>query len=175
MANTMEQMIEQAAAAIKEASLDSSVYVGCDSIRFKKHDADTGRSQWYARYSTVIILHMDSKHGCKLFHCMETEQDFGNLKQRILNECYRAGAVGSALVEAIGEDHITGLNCFQIHLDLNNSPNHKSNVAMKEALGYIRGLGFDAVIKPDAFAATHAADHAVRSKPLKASECPSWN
>jgi predicted RNase H-related nuclease YkuK (DUF458 family) len=40
---------------------------------------------------------------------------------------------------------------------------YKSNVAVKEALGYVKGtLGIDAKIKPDSFAATHAADHVVR-------------
>ncbi len=34
---------------------------------------------------------------------------------------------------------------------------------LKEALGWVRGsLGLDAKIKPSSFAATHAADHAVR-------------
>jgi predicted RNase H-related nuclease YkuK (DUF458 family) len=52
---------------------------------------------------------------------------------------------------------------MEIHLDLNPSPNHKSNIAVKEAIGWVRGsFGFDPMIKPESFAATHAADHAVR-------------
>ena len=40
---------------------------------------------------------------------------------------------------------------------------HKSNIAVKEALVYVKGTtGLDAVIKPNSFAATHAADHVVR-------------
>jgi predicted RNase H-related nuclease YkuK (DUF458 family) len=52
---------------------------------------------------------------------------------------------------------------MEVHLDINPDPKHKSNVAVKEALGWVKGsLNLDAKIKPASFAATHAADHAVR-------------
>lgn len=146
-------MLEKAKEAIKNSSQASSVYIGCDSIRFKKN------GKWKARYSTVVILHMDSKHGCQLFHIEEVMDDYGNLKQRLLNEVSFAISVASELMDVIGNRHV------EIHLDINPNPKHKSSVAVKEALGYVRGtFGFDAKIKPEAFAATHAADHAVRNK-----------
>jgi predicted RNase H-related nuclease YkuK (DUF458 family) len=52
---------------------------------------------------------------------------------------------------------------MEVHLDINPNPKHKSSIAVKEALGWVKGsLGIDAKIKPDSFAATHAADHVVR-------------
>lgn len=144
-------MIEQAKQAILDSSPESSVYIGCDSIRFKKN------KQWYAKYSTVIIVHMDSKRGCKLFHESVDMPDFGNLKQRLLTEVQMAVATATEVIEVLGDRHM------EIHLDINPNPKHKSNVAVKEALGWVRGsLGVDAKIKPASFAATHAADHAVR-------------
>ena len=144
-------MIEEAKKAILESSLQSSVYIGCDSIRFRKN------KQWYAKYSTVVIVHMDSKKGCKLFHESVDMPDYGNLKQRLLMEVQMAVAAATEIIDILEDRHM------EIHLDINPNPKHKSSIAVKEALGWVKGsLGIDAKIKPSSFAATHAADHAVR-------------
>ena len=144
-------MYEEAKQAILNSSPQSSVYIGCDSIRFRKN------KQWYAKYSTVIIVHMDSKKGCRLYHESVDMPDYGNLKQRLLMEVQLAVAAATEVIEVIGDRHM------EVHLDINPDPRHKSNVAVKEALGWVKGsLNLDAKIKPLSFAATHAADHAVR-------------
>lgn len=143
-------MLEEAKQSIKESSLESSVYIGTDSKRFKKN------GKWYAKYSTVIVLHIDSKHGCKIFHQSEVLPDYGNLKQRLLNEVSYATTVAQEIIEVIESRPLC------VHLDLNPDPKHKSSIAVKEALGWCAGLGFDAKVKPHAWAATHAADHVVR-------------
>jgi len=137
--------IDDAKAAILESSQNSSVYIGADSIRHKKN------GQWYAKYSTVIVVHMDSKRGCKLFHNSVDMPDYGNLRQRLLNEVMYAIEAATEIIDHLGDRHL------EIHLDVNPDPKHKSSV------GYVKGtLGLDAKIKPASFAATHAADHAVR-------------
>lgn len=144
-------MYEDARQAILDSSPQSSVYVGCDSIRYKRG------GQWYAKYSTCIIVHMDSKKGCRLFHESVDMPDYGNLKQRLLTEVQLVVAAATEIIDVLGDRHM------EVHLDINPNPQHKSNVAVKEALGWVRGsLGLDAKIKPASFAATHAADHAVR-------------
>lgn len=144
-------MYEEAKAAILNSSSQSSVYVGCDSIRFKKN------GQWFAKYSTVIILHMDSKKGCRIFHESIDLPDYGNLKQRLLTEVQYAVMAASEILDVLGGRHL------ELHIDVNPNPKHKSNVAVKEALGWVRGsLGIEAKIKPYSWASTHAADHAVR-------------
>ena len=144
-------MFEDAKQAIINSSKESSVYVGADSIRFKKS------GQWYARYSTVIIVHKDSKHGCQVFHESVDMPDYGNLKQRLLNEVQMAVLAATSIIDVVGDRHLS------LHLDINPNPKHKSSVAVKEALGWVRGsLGLEAKIKPFAWAATHAADHCVR-------------
>lgn len=146
-------MYENAVLAIIDSSTSSSVYVGADSIRFKRD------GKWYARYSTVIILHIDTKHGCKIFHNTEVLPDYGNLKQRLLNEVRYAIDAAMAVIDYIEDRH------FEIHLDLNPDPKHKSHIAVSEALGWVKGAtGFDAIVKPDSFASSHCADHAVRNK-----------
>lgn len=143
--------ITRAKEAILNSSAESSVYIGCDSQRFKKHGI------FYAKYCTVVIVHMDSKRGAKLFHESTVMPDYGVIKQRMLNEVMFAVNAATELLDVIGDRH------FEIHIDVNPNPKHKSNVAVKEALGYVRGnLGIEAKIKPHAFAAMHAADHLVR-------------
>jgi predicted RNase H-related nuclease YkuK (DUF458 family) len=144
-------MYDEAKQAIIDSSLESSIYVGCDSIRFKK------KGQWFAKFSTVIIIHMDTKKGGRIFHTSVDMPDYGNLKQRLLMEVQLAVTAATEIIDVIGDRH------FELHLDINPNPKHKSNVAVKEALGWVRGsLGIDAKIKPASFAATHAADHVVR-------------
>ena len=142
-----------ARAMIASSSKDSSVYIGCDSKVFK----DNGR--WFAKYTTVIVLHMDSKHGARVFHYNETHPDFRNIRVRMVTEAQHAINVFDAIA-----DVLDGRHC-EIHLDINASPKHKSNEAASEAIGYVRGVtGLNPKIKPEAFAASYAADHCVRGK-----------
>ena len=144
-------MYDEARHAILNSSETSSVYVGADSIRFKRNGL------WFAKYSTVVILHMDSKHGGKIFHKNVEMRDFGNLRQRLITEAGFAIDAATAILDVIGQRKL------EIHLDLKPNPRYKSNIAVKEALGYVKGsTGIDAKVKPDSFAATHAADHVVR-------------
>jgi predicted RNase H-related nuclease YkuK (DUF458 family) len=149
-----ESMIDKARAAIKASSKESSIYIGGDSIRFKKN------GKWYARYATVVIVHIDSKHGGKIFHFADVVPDYGNMKQRLLTEVMNTVNVALELLDDIGDRHL------EIHLDLNKSPKHKSYVAVQEALGYVRATieGVNVKIKPEAFAASHCADFCVRGK-----------
>ena len=145
-------MYDQAREAILNSSEASSVYIGADSIRYKNK-----KGEWFAKYSVVIILHMDSKHGAKIFHKNFVDRDFGNMRQRLITEAGYAIDAATNILDVLGERKL------EIHLDLNPNPKYKSSVAVKEALGYVKGsLGIDAKIKPESFAATHAADHIVR-------------
>ena len=148
-------MLDKAKAAIAASSKESSIYVGGDSIRFKKH------GRWFARYATVVIIHIDSCRGGKIFHFADVQPDYGNMVVRLQTEVMYTVNLVMELLEVIGDRHM------EIHLDLNKSPKHKSFAAVQQALGYVRGMvpGVDVRIKPDAFAASHAADHCVRGKP----------
>lgn len=144
-------MIEEAKEAILASSQSSSIYIGADSIRYKKN------GKWFAKYSTVIVLHVDSKHGCKLFHNSIDLPDYGNLKQRLLTEVGYAIEAATEIIDIIGDRHL------EVHIDVNPNPKEKSSVAIKEALGYVKGsLGIDAIPKPNGWAATHCADHIVK-------------
>lgn len=144
-------MLERAAMAIIDSPSDSSIYIGCDSIRFKRD------RKWYARYSVVVVLHLATRNGCRLFHHTQILPDYGNLRQRLMKEVEIVTQVAAELIDFVEDRHL------EIHLDINPNPKHKSSIALKEAMGYVRGMvGIDPVLKPDAFAATHASDHVAR-------------
>jgi len=47
---------------------------------------------------------------------------------------------------------------LEIHVDINQDPSHASNVALKEAVGYIAGMNWISKVKPEAYAASKGAD-----------------
>lgn len=129
--------------AIKSSSKTTRVYVGADSKRVKKKVV----------YVTVVVLHYDGNKGGKIFKEICVEPWYGNIKGRLMNEVYRAIGVAYQLVE-----HLDG-RAFEIHLDLNPDPRHKSNVAVKEAVGYVLGtFGFKPKLKPEAWCGSAVAD-----------------
>jgi len=51
---------------------------------------------------------------------------------------------------------------MEIHPDINTNPGFKSNDALKEATGYILGMGFAFKAKPEAFASSCCANKMVQ-------------
>ena len=53
----------------------------------------------------------------------------------------------------------------EIHLDVNPDDQFASSKVVKQAKGYVLGtIGIDPQLKPEAYAASYAADHATRNK-----------
>lgn len=146
---------EKAREAIKNSSKESSIYIGADSVRFKKRGR---RTQWFARYSVVIVLHKDSRHGCNIFHNTIVLPDYGNLRTRLLTEVQFSLDAFSAIEDVIDNRHL------EIHLDVNPDPKHNSNIVVKEATGWVRGMGLTAKIKDESWCASTAADYCARGR-----------
>lgn len=147
---------------INNASEESKVYLGCDSKKFKK------KGHWYARYTAVVAIHIDGNHGCKVFGYHEVESDHEkNVKNpihRLVTEVYKVCELYFEL-----EDYIIDRD-VEIHLDLNPNKKWASNKAVSQGVGYVKGVtGIDAIVKPDAWVASYAADHMVRYGDFKSS------
>lgn len=157
----MDAEWKNAKRAIAQSSKESNVYVGCDSIRFKSKNGIPGLIQkdgWGARYSVVIVLH-HPRDGCSIFHQTFILPDYGNIRARLMTEVNYATEAALAILDYLGGRKLS------IHLDINPDEKHKSSVAVKEAIGWVRAMfGQDPVVKPDAWAATHVGDHVVRDK-----------
>lgn len=151
MLNELPEQHQQTMKELKEAILNSSketsIYVGCDSKRFRKG---------IVKYATVVILHKDSKHGGQIFSFIDKEKEYSKPEAprlRLVTEAYKAVDIASHVMGVIGDRN------FELHLDLNTNPKFKSNEAVKEALGYVLGvLGIEAKCKPAAWGASTAAD-----------------
>lgn len=153
----MDLDIDEVKQFLENESMQSKVYIGCDSDVFKKH------SKWYAEYVTVVVIHKDGKHGCKIFGKIEVEPIYqvGKNKQslRLMNEVYKSSGTYLELAETIGDRYV------EIHLDINPDEQYASNVILSQAVGYVKGLcGLTPKIKPEAFAASYAADRLLRVK-----------
>lgn len=144
--------IEELKQFIADQSPESKIYIGCDSFRRKKDGV------WYAHYTTVVVVHMDSRHGCRVFGDISSERDYDRKKNRpamrLMNEVYRTVALFEQLLEVIGERYV------ELHLDINPNKMHGSSCVVDQAIGYVKGVaGFAPKVKPDGWAATHCADH----------------
>lgn len=145
-------MWSKAREAILKSSMSSSIYIGCDSQVSIKNGIR------YADYSTVVVVHKDSKHGASVFHNHVRMRDYDQLRSRLMAEVQLSLEAFYAIEDAIGD------RTLEVHLDINPSDKYASNVVAKEALGWVRSLGITAKIKPDAWAASRGADQVVRRK-----------
>jgi len=136
---------------IGNQSPQTKVYIGCDSERVMINN------EWWADYILAIVVHIDGKHGCKLFGEVIQERDFDQKqnrpRMRLMNEVYKVSDLYLRLSDVIIDREV------EVHLDINPSELHGSNCVINEAIGYIRGTcNVIPMIKPKAFAASYAAD-----------------
>jgi predicted RNase H-related nuclease YkuK (DUF458 family) len=135
---------------------ESKVYIGVDSESFL-----TKKKIRMANYYSVVVIHKNGRNGCKIFGHKSTERDYSSDKRkptpRLMTEVYKASALYLELVDAIG------IRDVEIHLDLNPSAKHVSNLIVDQAIGYIKGsCNVVPFIKPDAWCASSVADKLLR-------------
>ena len=108
-------------------------------------------------FATVIVFIRKGKGGFMFINNESTLQRM-SIKQRMLTEVAKSIDVAYVLCKiftAYGVD-------MEVHADINTNPNFKSNDALKEAMGYIMGMGFAFKAKPDAFASSSCANKVVQ-------------
>jgi predicted RNase H-related nuclease YkuK (DUF458 family) len=143
--------IDEVKEFIEAQSPETKIYIGGDSERFL-----IGKD-WYADYTLAIVVHIDGKHGCKIFGEVQRERDWDQKKSRprmrLMNEVYKIAELYHKLHEVLEDRDV------QIHLDINPNEMHGSSCVINEAVGYIRGMcNVIPMVKPKAFAASYAAD-----------------
>ena len=133
---------------------NTKVYIGSDSERLLVN------KKWYADYMTVVIVHMEGKHGGKIFGSVTRELDFDKKQHRpsyrLMNEVYKSAELYLDLSQHIKHD-------IEIHLDINPDEDCGSNCVITQAIGYIKGVcNVNPKVKPAGFAASNAADQLKR-------------
>jgi predicted RNase H-related nuclease YkuK (DUF458 family) len=136
---------------ISTQSPETKIYLGCDSERY------TINGIWYADYVLAVVVHIDGKHGCKLFGEVITERDYDQRrdrpKMRMMTETMKVAELYLKLAELLEDRKV------EIHLDINPNEKYGSSCAVNEAIGYIKGIcNVIPIIKPNAWAASYCAD-----------------
>ncbi|MEM9887489.1 MAG: ribonuclease H-like YkuK family protein [Bacteroidota bacterium] len=107
-------------------------------------------------FATVIVFLREKKGGFMFITNYKMEQQM-TLKERMILEVGKSVEVAYSLCDLLDKYKVE----LEVHADINTDPNFQSNKALKEAMGYILGMGFVFKAKPDAFASSHCADKMV--------------
>ena len=123
--------LNEVKAFIESCGPNTKVYLGCDSEKVKLNGV------WHADYIIAIVVHMDSKHGCKIFGQITRERDYDQARNkprmRLMNEVYKVAEMYLELAAMIDNE-------IEVHLDINPNEEYNSNIVINEAIGYIKGM-----------------------------------
>ncbi|MBL0232119.1 MAG: ribonuclease H-like YkuK family protein [Chitinophagaceae bacterium] len=107
-------------------------------------------------FATVIVFLREGHGGFMFIHNDKTRQQF-TIKERMLTEVARSIEIAYQLCDLFTVYDVD----MEVHADINTNPHFKSNDALKEAMGYILGMGFAFKAKPEAFASSSCANKVV--------------
>ena len=131
----------------REAGHQMKVCIGTDSqVKGKETE-----------FATVIVFIRKGKGGFMYIHNEITKQRM-SIKQRTLMEVGKSIEVAYALCTIFSRYSVD----MEVHADINTNPSFKSNDTLKEAMGYIVGMGFAFKAKPEAFASSSCANKVVQ-------------
>jgi len=142
----VKDVVEQAIIRETRAGYRLKVCIGTDS---QVYGTET-------EFATVIVF-LREKHGGFMFISNERSRHRFSLKERMLTEVARSIEIAYELCDLFNRYNVD----MEVHADINTNPNFKSNEALREATGYILGMGFAFKAKPDAFASSCCADKMV--------------
>ncbi len=108
-------------------------------------------------FATVIVFIRKGKGGF-----MYIQNDFSrkkmSIKARMLEEVSKSVEIAFQLCRIFTLYNVD----MELHADINTNPNFKSYDALKDAMGYILGMGFAFKSKPEAFASSNCANKIVQ-------------
>lgn len=142
----IKQAVEQAIVRETKAGYKLKVCIGTDS---QVKGAET-------EFATVIVFLRENNGGFMYIHNEKTTHKY-NIKERMLVEVGKSIEIAYALCDLFNTYEVD----MEVHADINTNPQFKSNAALKEAMGYILGMGFAFKAKPEAFASSSCANKVV--------------
>lgn len=145
--NYIEEEVSGAIMREKEMGHQIKVCIGTDS-------QVKGR---LTEFATAIVFIRKGQGGFMYLH-HETTREEMSIKQRMMIEVSKSIEVAYHLSTIFTTHKID----MEVHVDINTNPVCKSNDALKDAIGYITGMGFSFKAKPDAFASSSCANKVVQ-------------
>jgi len=107
-------------------------------------------------FASVIVFLREKKGGFMFISSYKTEQKM-SLKERMILEVSKSVTIAYHICDLLDKYGVA----LEVHADINTDPHFQSNLALKEAMGYILGMGFNFKAKPDAFASSSCADKVI--------------
>ncbi len=144
---SIENEVKEVLMREKELGHEVKVCIGTDS-------QVKGR---ITEFATVIVFIRKGKGGFMYIHNETTKQKM-SIKERMLTEVAKSIDIAYALCNIFSRYSVD----MEVHADINTNPSFKSNDALKEAMGYIMGMGFVFKAKPEAFASSSCANKIVQ-------------
>ena len=142
----IEDEVRKAIVHEKEEGNELKVCIGTDSqVKGKETE-----------FATVIVFLREGHGGFMFIHNEKTRQQF-TIKERMLMEVAKSIEIAYELCNLFTVYNVD----MEVHADINTNPHFKSNDALKEAMGYILGMGFAFKAKPEAFASSSCANKVV--------------
>jgi uncharacterized protein len=142
----IRQSVENAIKRESNKGYHLKVCIGTDS-QVKGSDTE---------FATVIVFLREGHGGFMFIHNEKTKTVY-SIKERMLVEVAKSIEIAYELCSLFTEYHVD----MEVHADINTNPHFKSNDALKEAMGYILGMGFAFKAKPEAFASSSCANKVV--------------
>ena len=107
-------------------------------------------------FATVIVFLREGRGGFMFIHNEKTLVKY-SIKERMLVEVAKSIEIAYELCDLFTLYDVD----MEVHADINTNPQFKSNEALREAMGYILGMGFAFKAKPEAFASSSCANKVV--------------
>ncbi|CAN5259709.1 ribonuclease H-like YkuK family protein [soil metagenome] len=107
-------------------------------------------------FATVIVFLREGHGGFMFIHNEKTKLCY-SIKERMLVEVAKSIEIAYELCDLFTLYDVD----MEVHADINTNPQFKSNEALREAMGYILGMGFAFKAKPEAFASSSCANKMV--------------
>jgi predicted RNase H-related nuclease YkuK (DUF458 family) len=110
----------------------------------------------FTEFATVIVFLREGRGGFMFLHNDSTTHQY-SIKERMLVEVAKSIEIAYELCDLFTLYDVD----MEVHADINTNPQFKSNEALREAMGYILGMGFAFKAKPEAFASSCCANKVV--------------
>lgn len=107
-------------------------------------------------FATVVVFLREGHGGFMFIYNDKTRHQY-SIKERMLVEVAKSIEIAYELCPLFTQYNVD----MEVHADINTNPQFKSNDALKEAMGYILGMGFAFKAKPEAFASSSCANKIV--------------
>lgn len=146
LAKPVKAAVEEAIVKQRESGFKLKVCIGTDS-QVRGNETE---------FATVIVF-LREKHGGFMYISNEKSTQPYSIKERMLLEVARSIEIAYELCDLFNKYDVD----MEVHADINTNPHFKSNDALKEAMGYILGMGFAFKAKPEAFASSCCADKVI--------------